>query len=791
MNYKEIKRIHFIGIGGIGISYLAHFFLEQGTIVSGSDLQRSIVTDQLAQKGAAVFVGQSADQIPRDAEMVVYSDAIPEDNVELVRARSMSIPVVTNFEVVGELSKDYKTIVIAGNKGKTTTTAMLAHILDTAGCDPTAFVGSLVNDWKCNFLPGGSEYLVVEGDEFKEHFLLIDADIAVITNMAPDHMDYYKTEENLKKAFQTFVDKLPKDGLLVINADDEMTKELTMPECKVLKFSLGLHGDVNAESIAVLDNKQVFDVLYDGHALGQHALGFPGRFNVANALAAMTAALDLGISPGLIKGALDSFNGTWRRFQVLGDYKHTTVISDYAHHPTAVHATIEATKDFYEKRRVVAIFQPHTYHRTKALFDDFAASFDEADVVLLPDIYDVAGREVIDGDQISSEMLATAIRERGRVKDAQGSGDLATTKKMIEDLVKPDDVLLFMGAGDIYHLAESFLSSTKLTEFQDRFSDIIKKDESLKKYSTFKIGGTVDMLVEPKTSEQLAEVFTYLQSHHLHHFILGGGANILFPDEGIQGIILRPRNREIKIEGNRVYAEAGLPLAKLAQATAQAGLTGLEWCIAVPGTVGGAIRGNAGAFGGEVKDTLVSARITDGSEVKEYSNKQMNFRYRSSRIKDHKGSELVLDALFQLEPADAQESTKRVKEMLAKKFADQPMGELCAGCLFKNIELEPGKEVLAKSSKGTPTPKFFEDIKVEHADFIKNGKVPAGWIIEQLGFKAREPHAGIKVSEKHANFLVNTGEGSAKAVKELANTIKKEAKALYGIELEEEVQFVE
>jgi UDP-N-acetylmuramate--L-alanine ligase/UDP-N-acetylenolpyruvoylglucosamine reductase len=790
MNLNKLKKIHFVGIGGIGISYVAHFFLEKGIHVSGSDLSRSIVTDQLAQRGAELFEGHSEKHLNKNTDLVIYNDAIPEDNPELQKAKLLGIPIKTNFQVVGELSKEYTTIVVAGNKGKTTTTAMISTILEIAGCNPTAMVGSVVNDWKCNYRAGGDQYLVVEGDEFKEHFLEIDADIAVITNMAPDHMDYYKTEENLIRAFQTFVDKLPKEGLLVINADDEMTKVIKPPKCPVKKFSLSLQGDVNAEIQKTENGRQYFKVIHSGHSLGEWSLGFPGKFNVANALAAATVALHLGVDPKLIDQGLTHFAGTWRRFQVLGEVHGATVINDYAHHPTAVHATIEAAKDFYHERRLIAVFQPHTRHRTQALFNDFAAAFDEADLVMIPDIYDVAGRELISKEEMNSKMLANAIRERGRNQTVLATGDLQDTNKHLHKTIESGDVVLVMGAGDVYLMAEEIVHETAYQQFKDKFEEITKENERLSKYSTFKIGGPAEVFVQPKTSEELAEVFQYIQKNDLHYFILGGGANVLLPDDGIKGIVIRPRNRGLKIEGDTVYAEAGLPLAKLAQETAKAGLTGLEWCIAVPGTVGGAVRGNAGAFGGEVKDTLIYARVADEKTIKELSNQQLNFRYRSSRIKDKQGEEVVLDAVFKLQKADAAEAQKRVKDMLKKKFSDQPMGELCAGCLFKNIELIPGKKELSSASHGNPTEKFFADIESDHPEFIENGKVPAGWIIEKLGYKEKSPHKGIKVSEKHANFLVNTGEGDAAAVKELAEIIKKDASDTYGITLEEEVQFV-
>lgn len=461
MELRSIKKVHFIGIGGIGISYVAHFFLRQNAVVSGSDLARSIVTDQLAERGASVFEGHDAKNVKEDIELVIYNDAIPEDNPELVRAKELGIPMMTNFQVVGELSKDYTTIVVAGNKGKTTTTAMLSYILEIAGCDPTAMVGSIVNDWKCNFRGGDSQYLVVEGDEFKEHFLEFDPNIVIITNMAADHMDYYGTIDNLIAAFQKLIDKIPNDGLLVINQDDVMTKKLDLPDCQIITFGMKTTADVLAQNRTAVRNKQEFEVIYRGQSMGDCSILFPGMFNVYNALGAVAVSLFLGISERQIKEALSTFKGTWRRFQILGLYNMATVISDYAHHPTAVHGTIEATRDFYEDRRIVAVFQPHTRHRTLSLFKDFVKSLDNADVVIIPDIFFVEGREVISEEEMNSEMLVKAIQKRDKenYRDRQviASGDLKRTKEKIDEIVQKDDVVLMMGAGDIYQLAEELV----------------------------------------------------------------------------------------------------------------------------------------------------------------------------------------------------------------------------------------------------------------------------------------------------------------------------------------------
>jgi UDP-N-acetylmuramate--alanine ligase len=277
--------------------------------------------------------------------------------------------------------------------------------------------------------------------------------------MAPDHLDYFKTPERVVEAFQSFIDKLPNDGLLVVNQDDEMTKKLKWPNCQVLTFGMMTSGDTMALNRQTVRSRQDVDVSYRGNELGRWSISMPGRFNVYNALAAATVALWMKIEPKTVREALAAFKGTWRRFEVVGRYQLATVVSDYAHHPAAVHATIEAAHDFYDPRRVVAVFQPHTRHRTQSLFNDFVISLDKADVVILPEIYAVSGRETVSENEMNSALLAQAIKERdrynGRERIVVASGNLEQTKEVIDGIIKKDDVLLMMGAGDIYKLAEA------------------------------------------------------------------------------------------------------------------------------------------------------------------------------------------------------------------------------------------------------------------------------------------------------------------------------------------------
>lgn len=328
------------------------------------------------------------------------------------------------------------------------------------------------------------------------------------------------------------------------------------------------------------------------------------------------------------------------------------------------------------------------------------------------------------------------------------------------------------------------ISAEQKKQLAEQFGTQAKFDEPLSKHTTFKIGGPADVYLQPKTKQALQDAFAFVIAHDLPYLILGGGSNVLMTDEGFAGVVINPKNNEVIVEGNRVVAGAGAVLAKVAALSAKAGLTGLEWGIAVPGCVGGAVRGNAGAFGGEIKDTLVSAEVFDGKELKTLSNADMDFSYRTSRIKKRDGKEIVLSATFELKPADAKECMQRTTDMLKKKHADQPMGELCAGCLFKNIEVDPQTKQLRAPSKGEPTDAF----KTMVPDmFWQKGIVPAGWLIEQAGLKGYIK-GNVKVSEKHANFLVNIGTGSAAEIKGLAAEVKAKVYTVFGVHLEEEVE---
>mgnify|MGYP001582556938 FL=1 len=413
---EKIKHVHLIGIGGIGVSAIARMMLHEGKIVSGSDAASSMITDELMKLGVVVMIGQRAENLPARVDLVVYSPAVSINNPELVAARARDEIVLSYPEMLGLISSDKFTIAIAGTHGKTTTTAMVAQIMIAAGLDPTVIVGSLMTDnhgRRTNFIAGHSRYLVVEACEYKRAFLHLQPQILVITNIDNDHLDYYRDLEDIKSAFAELVKKLPASGVLVDN-----------------------FTGILAEPAIATDLK----------------LKVPGEHNRRNAAAALAVARALGVSDEVSLGALNNFAGTWRRFEYRGQLKRGAVLyDDYAHHPTEIAATIAAARSICSGRLLV-IFQPHLYSRTKLLFDDLVRALGLADLVFLADIY--AAREAPD-PTISSADLATQI-----VTGHPGIylPNYQYLADRVKNLANSNDLVLTMGAGDIFLLAEKLLS---------------------------------------------------------------------------------------------------------------------------------------------------------------------------------------------------------------------------------------------------------------------------------------------------------------------------------------------
>ncbi len=425
---SKAKKIFFVGIGGIGISALARILNDQGRKVSGSDLVSSELTESLQKAGIKILIGHREENLAPDTDLVIYSAAVPEDNPELKAAKQINIPRLSYPQALGEFATDYKVIAVAGTNGKTTTTAMIAGILETAGLDPTAIVGSQVLAWNSNARAGRGEFLVLEADEYRRAFLNYPADIAVITNIAADHLDYFKDLDDVKQAFAEFVLRIKLGGTLIYNLADKNSEPV------VRRF---------------IGNKKEFQI-------ADFRLQIAGKFNQENAAAAAAVCEVLGVPQVKIKSALANFTGTWRRFEKIGVFQNAEIISDYAHHPAGIEATLQMVAEAYKDKKVLIAFQPHQHNRTKMLFADFVKSFCESRLnnFIIAEIFEVAGREESQDQDISSQDLVRELKKCG--KQAAYARDLEDCEKQVRAIAVNYDMIIFMGAGDIYQVANNF-----------------------------------------------------------------------------------------------------------------------------------------------------------------------------------------------------------------------------------------------------------------------------------------------------------------------------------------------
>ena len=424
MELSKINKIHFIGIGGIGISAIARMMILDGKNVSGSDASLSIVTEELRKIGAEIFMGHSGDNI-KDVDFVVYTTAIAKDNPELQKAINLNIPTYSYPQMLGFVSAGKFTIAVSGTHGKTTTTAMIAKILMDANLDPTVIVGSLLKDEKSNLVIGKSKYFVVEACEYRRAFLNLIPRIIVITNIEEDHLDYYKDISDIQRAFSEFISKLENEDFLVCNIDDDNLRAIIkLAKCKIIDYSSQL----------VIDLK----------------LKVPGRHNLENAKAALAVARHIGVDDESARHSLENFSGTWRRFEYKGQTNEGALIyDDYAHHPTEIKATLKGAREFFGDKKIFCVFQPHLFSRTRFLLEEFSKSFSDADTVLIADIY--ASRETDDG-QIHSRDLAKKISQFSKnviyLESFEKIGDY------LKSNIKSGDVIITMGAGDIHQVTQ-------------------------------------------------------------------------------------------------------------------------------------------------------------------------------------------------------------------------------------------------------------------------------------------------------------------------------------------------
>ena len=446
----DIGTIHFVGIGGIGMSGIAEVMHQLGYKVQGSDIAENYVVEKLRKKGIPVAIGHSADNLG-DAAVVVCSTAIKEGNPEIAAAVERRLPRVRRAEMLAELMRMQKTIAVAGTHGKTTTTSMIACLLDAGGIDPTVINGGIINRYGSNARLGKSEWMVVEADESDGSFLRLDGTIAVVTNIDPEHLEHYGSFEAAKDAFVEFVENVPFYGLAVMCIDHPEVQSLIgrIRDRRIVSYGFSALADLRAENVEAVDGGSRFDAVVlqrDGsrRAIEGIRLPMPGRHNVLNALAAVAVGMELGMDDVTIVRGFEQFDGVKRRFTRVGEVDGAIIIDDYAHHPVEIRAVLQAARESAQGR-VIAVVQPHRFTRLQALMDDFQAAFNDADIVMVAPVY-AAGEEPI--EEVDSAALAEGLRAHGHrmVKLVDSPKELASS---LRDIAATGDMILCMGAGDI------------------------------------------------------------------------------------------------------------------------------------------------------------------------------------------------------------------------------------------------------------------------------------------------------------------------------------------------------
>ena len=455
IDLSQYKKIHCIGIGGIGLSAIAEILLSRGYEVSGSDMKESAETARLARKGARVFIGPRAENAD-EADLLVFSAAVAQDNPEMKRAEERGIPILSRAQMLGLLMQEYEnSIAVSGTHGKTTTTSMVSLILDRAKLEPTILVGGNLAEIGGNVKVGHSRYFITEACEYMDSFLSLKPKIEIILNIDSDHLDYFKDIDHIVSSFDKFAQLVPASGTIIAYDANPFVNQVIRDLDNVVTFGLSENCDYYAANIQFNEEGMpAFDVCHDGQLLSRVQLAVPGEHNILNALAAFTCACALGVEPQLTKETLERYHGTQRRFDIVGTTaKGVKIVDDYAHHPTEIKATLSASENV-PHNKLWCIFQPHTYTRTIALFDEFAEAFEKADKLILAEIYAAREKNIY---KISSAQLAEKIKETHPHKEVLFMEDFAAIADYVDDQAQPGDMVITMGAGDIYKVGEMLL----------------------------------------------------------------------------------------------------------------------------------------------------------------------------------------------------------------------------------------------------------------------------------------------------------------------------------------------
>ncbi len=455
---EKEKYYHMVGIKGVGMSALAQILKSQGIRLTGSDVNEIFFTDRILKRlKIPVFSGFKAGNIGKP-DLVISSAAYNEENPEITEAKKKGIRIISYPQMLGELTKDKKTIAVCGTHGKTTTTALTGLLLEKANIDPTVVVGSYVDNFSGNARIGKSNWFVIEACEYKRHFLNYNPYITILTSLEMEHPDFYKNIKDIKDSFLQFIQKIPQDGFLIACYDDENVKEITQNiSSPVISYGLSQKADIYAQNIVIKSEIVSFDVIYKGKKISNFKLQIPGKHNIQNALAVIALGLKLKIDKKIINQTLASYSGIKRRFEKIGEVDNIKIIDDYAHHPTEVRAALEGARKFYPRNKIWVIFQPHTFSRTRKLLTEFSKSFSDADYIIIADIFSSAREK--DTDSVHSKDIV--LKAKKYHKNIQYIRDLSGIVNYLKDKLQPGNILITMGAGDVYKVGERVLKELR------------------------------------------------------------------------------------------------------------------------------------------------------------------------------------------------------------------------------------------------------------------------------------------------------------------------------------------
>lgn len=752
---RHPMRIDLIGVAGSGMSGLALLLLGLGHKVSGSDKATTLETERLQKLGLRFFHGHTEKEV-EDCDMVIYSSAIKPGNTAYEAAYKQGIPLVRRAEALAAVMANKKGVVVCGTHGKTTTSALTAHVLRQGGLKPSHYVGAEIPILGSNaHWDAEGELFVAEGDESDGTLVHFHPQHAIVLNIEPEHLDFYDGIEAIKAVFRQLLSQTP--GHWVYCAEDPVATEVCAGPQGV-SYGWSREHDFSANILTMRPDHSEFEVYAKDKLFGTATLGIPGRHNVSNALAAIALATKCGVGFEAIQHALRSFRGAKRRFEIRHSGASFTVVDDYGHHPSEIAATLATAKGLNAKR-VVCLFQPHRYSRTQLLKKEFGASFDDVDELFVTDVYPASEKPLpgVSGETILEEVAAhqAGLPPKNRTKTG-GTPTMLIARDKVGNALRPGDLLITLGAGNVHEVGRCIARDLPVLEklttiLEEHGGGVARLYEPMNRHTTWLIGGPAQYWVEPRNEAAFAEIVRHLRSASIPIRVIGRGSNLLVKDGGIRGAVIHPRGdfENVAVNGHEITAGAGARLKKIASTARNAGLGGFEWMEGIPGNLGGAIRMNAGAMGVETFDQVVSVRFidTDGV-VKEKPLDEITHHYRSVPEFEER---YVVSAVLKGTPATQTEIDAKLAASHQKRRTSQPVGA-SAGCTFKNPEL-----------------------------------CGAGRLIDELQLKGRGVGKAV-VSDIHANFIVNQGGATSREVLDLVAQIKEKALEERGVTLEMEVK---